>query len=385
MAQYSAIKEDSVVLITEEPREISVKLADLSLADRQHLVEYADQPKDILTSVEIGVPEEDVRIDKKQFKDLDLPLCLVPDSEDLCFKLMETDHFLIATAGKARPDAIAETAERLWYGMAFQHMNFRQDWGDEKFVIFVIEDEEIYEALGKWNVEYLESAGLDGAALQSASSWNRVGATQILLPSEVQKEYGVVRNARVLRVRDQTSRSFRKVFGPFMTNAIASSLITKQMGGQSGLSAPGYFALTTGHSYFKELQLAGRSETTLLAPAEYDSDEIGQTRGFSDGTSWSKSLRKMVKDGEVEIDLARTLGYQNGGDLTPTKLVTIYALSYYLNSNAARVSSMAELMRRIESGNQIPEAIEIAKLFDFESVEEFNASWKEFVLSREFK
>ena len=93
----------------------------------------------------------------------------------------------------------------------------------------------------------------------------------------------------------------------------------------------------------------------------------------------------MVKDGEVEIDLARTLGYQNGGDLTPTKLVTIYALSYYLNSNAARVSSMAELMRRIESGNQIPEAIEIAKLFDFESVEEFNASWKEFVLSREFK
>jgi len=354
VAQYSAIKEDSVVLITEEPREVSVKLADLSLADRQHLVEYADQPKDILTSVEIGVPEEDVRI-------------------------------VIATAGKARPDAIAETAERLWYGMAFQHMNFRQDWGDEKFVIFVIEDEEIYEALGKWNVEYLESAGLDGAALQSASSWNQVGATQILLPSEVQKEYGVVRNARVLRVRDETSRSFRKVFGPFMTNTIASSLITKQMGGQSGLSAPGYFALTTGHSYFKELQLAGKSETTLLAPAEYDSDEIGQTRGFSDGTSWSKSLRKMVKDGEVEIDLARTLGYQNGGDLTPTKLVTIYALSYYLNSNAARVSSMAELMRRIESGNQIPEAIEIAKLFDFESVEEFNASWKEFVLSREFK
>ena len=132
-AQLTGMDGDSAVLLTDEPKEIKIKIADLSLADRQHLVEYADQPATILTSVEMGVPEKDARIDKKRFKRLDQQLTFDEDTE-LSFDLMETDHFLVATAGRARPNAVAEIAERLWVGMAFQHMNFRRDWGDKKMV-----------------------------------------------------------------------------------------------------------------------------------------------------------------------------------------------------------------------------------------------------------
>ena len=71
--------------------------------------------------------------------------------------------------------------------------------------------------------------------------------------------------------------------------------------------------------------------------------------------------------------------------LTPEQLVVMYSFAYFMNSDAERVSQLAEMVRRIESNSQVPAAIEIAKIFGFETVEELQVGWKEFVLSRNFK
>ncbi len=382
-AQLSRVEGDSAILVTPAPKEIKLKIADLSLADRQHLVEYADQPKEILTSIEQGVPEKDVRIDKKQFVRLEQQLTFDEDSE-LVFDLMETDHFLVATAGKARPNGVAETAERLWHGMAFQHMNFRKDWGDKKMVVFLIEDEALYSAMGKWYVSYLEELQQKDNANRMAQLWDRVGGANVLLPPDVQDHYKVFDQARVLRIQGSNSKAFRSVFGPFPTHTIATTLLAKQMGGQSNISPKGYFSLLTGHGYYKEIQLAGRSGTSMISADDYDGDEIATSRGFADGTSWAKSLRKLVKKEEVQLNFENMLSWESGA-LTPEQLVVMYSFAYYMNSDSARISSLAEMVRRIESNKQVPAAIEIAKLFGFETVEDLQVSWKEFVLSREFK
>lgn len=382
-AQLSGVDGDSAVLVTKEPKEIKIKIADLSLADRQHLVEYADQKEEILTAIELGVPEKDVRIDKKQFKRLDKSLAFNEDSE-LIFDLMESDHFLIATAGKARPNGVAETAERLWHGMAFQHMNFRRDWGEKKMVIFLIEDEEIYGLMGEWYASYLTEIGQEKVASETKRVWDLVSGSGCILPPDLQTEYNIFERARVLRIRGSDSTAFRKVFGPFPTHAIASTLLAKQMGGQSDISPTGYFSLLTGYGYFKEIQLAGRSGTSMISPDDYDTDEIATTRGFADGTSWAKTLRKLVKKEDVKLDFEQMLGWE-GSSLTPEKLVVMYSFAYYMNSNSERVSSLAEMVRRVESNKQIPAAIEIAKIFGFETIDDLQANWKEFVLSRDFK
>ena len=382
-AQLSKVDGDSVVLLTAEPKEIKLKISDLSLGDRQHLVEYADQPKEILTTVEMGVPEEDVRIDKKTFKRLEDQLTFDEDTE-LAFDLMETEHFLLATAGKARPNAVAEIAERLWHGMAFQHMNFREDWGDKKMVVFLIEDENIYDAMGKWYIPYLREMGNEKAANQLEQLWGRVSGTNFSLPGDVQERYNTFAKAKVFRIQGTNSTMFKKVFGPFPTHGMASTLLAKQMGGQSDISPAGYFAILTGYAYYKEIQLAGRSGTSMLSADDYEGDEIAQSRGFADGTSWAKELKKLVKKDEVKLDFNMMLGWENTG-LTPEQLVVMYSFAYYMNSNSARVSSLAEMVRRIESNNQVPEAVEIAKLFGFETVDDLQADWKEFVLSRDFK
>lgn len=382
-AQLSGVDGDSAVLVTPEPKEIKIKIVDLSLADRQHLVEFADQPKEILTTVELGIPEKNVRIDKKQFKRLEKQLTFDEDTE-LIFDLYESDHFLVATAGKARPNAVAEIAERLWHGMAFQHMNFRQDWGDKKMVIFLIEDEPLYAAMGKYYTGYLSKLGQEDAANRLVLLWDRVAGTDFQVPTDVQEEYNVFGRARVLRIQDSVSKSFRKVFGPFPTHTIATTLLAKQMGGQSSISPSGYFALLTGHGYYKEIQLADKSETTMLSADDYEGDEIAESRGFQDGTSWAKTLRKLVKGDDVKLQFRPMLSWESSA-LTPEQLVVMYSFSYYMNSNAERVSNFAEMVRRIESSKQVPAAIEIAKIYGFETVEELEASWKEFVLSRDFK
>lgn len=382
-AQLSGVEGDSAVLVTPEPKEIKIKIVDLSLADRQHLVEFADQPKEILTTVELGIPEKNVRIDKKQFKRLEKQLTFDEDTE-LIFDLYESDHFLVATAGKARPNAVAEIAERLWHGMAFQHMNFRQDWGDKKMVIFLIEDEPLYAAMGKYYTGYLSKLGQEDAANRLVLLWDRVAGTDFQVPTDVQEEYNVFGRARVLRIQDSVSKSFRKVFGPFPTHTIATTLLAKQMGGQSSISPSGYFALLTGHGYYKEIQLADKSETTMLSADDYEGDEIAESRGFQDGTSWAKTLRKLVKGDDVKLQFRPMLSWESSA-LTPEQLVVMYSFSYYMNSNAERVSNFAEMVRRIESSKQVPAAIEIAKIYGFETVEELEASWKEFVLSRDFK
>jgi hypothetical protein len=56
-----------------------------------------------------------------------------------------------------------------------------------------------------------------------------------------------------------------------------------------------------------------------------------------------------------------------------------------MQSDSKRLSAFASMIRRIESSNQIPEPIEIARLFGFETVEAFDADWKEFILKGDFR
>jgi hypothetical protein len=71
--------------------------------------------------------------------------------------------------------------------------------------------------------------------------------------------------------------------------------------------------------------------------------------------------------------------------LKPEQLVLIYSFAYYMESTPKRLSEFAAMVRRIESNNQIPPAIEIAKIFGFDTVEAFNADWQTFITEGKFK
>ncbi|NNC88276.1 MAG: hypothetical protein HKN82_07440 [Akkermansiaceae bacterium] len=380
-AQVNKVDGDSVILVTggDNPKPVKLKMKDLSLADRQYLVEFADADPSIISGVDPGVPEKDARIDKKTFVKLDDKLVL----GTLSIEVLETEHFLVGTIGRIRPNDTAEMAERLWHGMAFQHMNFRQDWGDKRMLVLMVEDRDSYKELGQWNIAQLKKDGRDDQATRVSMLWDRVGATSIFLPDDLMNQWNLHSGSQVFNIKDNT-KPYSRVFGSFPTHCLAGRLLSHQMGGTSSISSEGYYAITTGHSYYKEIQLSGKTATHQLDADTYDGDEIFTTRGFDDGTSWARTLKKMVRTGKVVLDFEKMLGWEQK-NLTPEGLVTIYAFAYYMQSNAERLSSFSKLVRRIEYSNKVPVPIEFVKLFGFDSVEAFEADWVEFIKSTKFK
>jgi hypothetical protein len=156
------------------------------------------------------------------------------------------------------------------------------------------------------------------------------------------------------------------------------------MGGVAEYAEEGHFAITTGHSYFKEIQLAKVTETQLIDAELYDNNDITKAEGFEDGTSWAKTLREMVRKGKVEPSMEKMFGWEQK-DLTPEGVVQIYSFGYYLQSTPERLNAFANLVRRIEYSGHIPLRIEMAKIFGFKTAEEFEADWIEFIKSQDFK
>lgn len=379
-ASLRAVQGDTVSLINKESKEIKLKAEDLSLADRQHLVEFGGADESIIAGGKPGLVEKEVRIDTSAFKRLEDVLTFMDSAEG--FELLETPHFLVGTAGKVRPQAIAETAERLWYGMAFVHMNFRQDWGDKRMLILMVEDRDIYAELGKWYSNQLKAAGQDEVALEVTNTWDKTGSTSISVTDEVATKYNVFERAAVFNVKE--GDKFRKVLAPFPTHALSSRLLAKQTGNVSSFGSEGYFALLTGHAYFKEISLAGKSETQLLAVDGSQKDDISSKQGFEDGTSWARTLRSMVRAGKVPVELEPMLKWQSF-ELTPERLVLIYSFANYMQSDSKRLGAFAKMIRRIEVSKQIPSPEEFARIFGFDSVEAFETDWATFIKEGDFK
>lgn len=376
-------KKTVTLLNTKDRKEIVMPMVDLSIADRQFLVENSSADPKILIEGEVGQPEKTVRIESSTFKKIkQSPLLFDTDSES-DYDILESEHFIIATAGDPRPQPIAETAERMWHGMAFQHMNFRRDWGDKKMVVLVVGKPDVYTRLGKWYIAQLKKDGKDEQAGKLNAVWERVAGASVELTPEMTEKMNCFPDAPVFNIKPEQSHLVKKEMGPFIVHCMASTLLDRQMGNISSYGVEGLFSFSKGHSYYKEISLTGKSETGMISASGSDNDLIKEGRGYGEASEWAKTLKAAVKKGTVQLKIEPM--YKWNQDAKPEQLAVMYAFSYYMQSTPARLAAYAATVRRIEASKQIPVPAEIAKIFGFDTVEAFEADWKLFVLEGAFK
>lgn len=391
-AEYVRIDGDKIVLKDKDGREMVVKRAELSQGDLRYIEEVAPKSSTPLLGekpVKPGVtpnPAKEAKIDQKTFKPRTDRFKL-PESS---YNILETPHFLIMYPDKIEAADLGETAERVWLDMTFFHPGFSQKFKDRKMAVFLVEQQYDYEKIGKWYADMIRKSGqpnADRVADGLMATWKPAASANLQMTQEVADEYGVLRYARVFRTSTGSGSAKREkvkgVFVPFRVHCLAQDMMNIHTGGVSGFGSKGLFAIETGHAYYKEILITGRSETSMLREAG-SGHEVSSTGGFDSNKNWADELKKLMRRDKVKPSIEE-LYNTNLASAKPEMNVLAYSFSRYLQSNTDRMAKYAELLEKIDTGSQIPEPVDLAKIYGFADVASMQADWIAYLNSSSFK
>jgi len=386
-----------VELRDTDGRVFKVALTALSFGDQDYVNEFA--PEDTSKSLpplgtsgakpKLPNPAKEAKLDTKSYVK-EAGFFPVNNHNYL---VCETPHFKVLYQKPVDPLDVAELAERLWLDTAFFHSSFAQKWKDRKLAIMIVNDEQAYEYVGSWFADMVEEAGNKENASKIRATWPRSGAGTISLPATMADQNGVLSRMRVFRAfepsSDPTSSSksrpsfIKGVWVPFRTHCLASDMLQIQAGGLSGIGTEGAYAIFTGHAYYKEILLTGKSETVLLRAVGTRND-VTDVGGFKDVRNWASELKKRVRKGDAKTSLP-SLFQQDAENADEIATVLAYSFARFLQSSQENLAAFNRLCERISTSNQIPEPAEIAKFYGLENAEALEKAWGAYIQSPEFR
>lgn len=388
---------DSVELRDKDGRVIKVPKSQLSFGDLDYIEENAPEDKTAnslgskpTTKPKLPNPAKDVKIDTKAFKKEAGDFKI----NDRTYRVCETPHFKVMYMRPVDPMDVAELAERLWIDTAFFHSTFIPKWVDRKMAIILVNDEEAYEDVGSWFADMIsatDSPTAKDSADRIRKTWPRSASGSVQMPQSQADEQKIFSELRVFRAYRQTTQGgkpqpIKGVWVPFNTNVLASDMLQIQAGGVSGATSEGAFAIFTGHAYYKELQLNGRSETSMLGTQGTGKD-VTSTGGFQTDKGWAGELRKMIKK-EPEWEPAKNLDEVfrlSRNDASTRNVVYAYAFARFLQSTPERLSAFNKLCQKIDVANQVPDLEEIAKIYGYADAAAFRTAWIAWMDSSDFR
>ena len=382
-----------VELRDKDGKVLKVAKSSLSFGDLDYIEENA--PADKTTKLlgasngpkpKLPNPAKDVKVDTKLFK---------KEAGDFkinsrTYRVCETPHFKIMYMKPVDPIDVGELAERLWLDTAFFHSTFIPKWTDRKMGVILVNDAEGYEDVGSWYADMIAEAGNKDAAENMRKTWPASASGTVNMPqaqADEQKIFGHLRVFRAFRVTTQGGKPqpIKGVWVPFNTHCLAGDMLDIQAGGTSGATPEGSFAIFTGHSYYKEILLNGRSETSSLH-VEGTGKDVGSAGGFKPDKNWADELKKLLKkkEGPWKPDLG-TLFRTKSNDARQPDIVFAYAFCRFLQSTPERLTAFNKLCQKIDVAKQVPDLEEIAKLYGYESASALQTAWGVWMESSEFK
>jgi hypothetical protein len=389
-AELIKTEGDIVELKDKTGTVLKVSRLSLSFGDHDYIAEYAPEEKKNAFAkpagkVKLPNPAKEMKFVGKSVK---------KDTGELklggaTFRVAESTRFKIYYSKGVDPADTAELAERLWHDTAFFHSSFAAKFKDRRMAIIMAEGESDFAALGEWYVEMLNAAGNTKGAKELAADWSKVGATTISLPAETAETNGVLTQATLIRVlargakQDAIGDNGKGVWASFRTHVLAGHLMELQAGGGvSGFAKEGQFALFTGHSYHKEIDLTGATTTGIFN--KDTSKNATASGGYDGGKNWSSELKSRIRKKDVKPSLT-TLFASSIDDAKADDLALAYSFSRFLQSTPERHTSYGKLLERISTSHQVPDLDSIAKMYNLADGAALEKAWLEFVSSGDFK
>ena len=387
-AELIRTEGDIVELKDKEGRTLKVPKLSLSFGDIDYIAEFAPEEKKNALSpkpagrVKVPNPAKEMKFSPKVIK---------KDAGEItlggaAFRVSESPHFKILYSKGLDPMDTGELAERLWHDTAFFHASFAGKFKDRRMAIILADTDKEFVTLGEWYVEILEASGNTEIAANVKKTWPETGSTNISLPADMATQHGLLTAATVIRSagRGSTTKgdNAKGVWASFRTHVIAGDLIGLQAGGLSNFAKEGRFAIFTGHSYFKEINLTGESLTGLIQQDTNKKTSSGG--GYDNGKNWPGELKRRLRKGDLKPKLF-TLFASVANDAKPDDLAMAYSFSRFLQSTPERHTAYGKLMERISTSKQVPDADGIAKIYGLADGAALEKEWLAYVDSGDFR
>ena len=395
-AELKKVSGDQVTLLDGQSRQIVLTKSMLSFGDLDYIKENSPEQKasggfapTSTMKPALPNPAKLARVDPKTFtKSPDVFSIEIGEP----FQVLETPHFKVMYIKPADPGDVAELAERLWVDTAFFHSSFGQKFRQRKMAIFLCPTDESYRYVGEWYAGLMNAAGQKEAAAKITATWPKSAAGTVHLPRAIADKNAVLEEGRVFRAYKPTATTqarpemVRGVWDSFRTNCLASDLLRAQAGYVQSFGAKGYYAITTGHAFYKEILLTGKSETSLLSATMSGSGSVAglnSAGGFKDARNWAQELKKQVRKGDIKADLDNLFAHdQENADEKINVLA--YSFARYLENSPEHLSAFNALVQRISTSGQMPDPNDIAKIYGLADGKALEADWIKYIGGPDF-
>ena len=387
-AELIKTEGDIVELKDKENRTLKVPKSSLSFGDLDYIAEYAPEEKKNgfakpAAKEKLPNPAKEMKFVSKSVKRDAGQLKL----GETTMKYAETPHFKIFYSKGVDPGDTAELAERLWHDTAFFHGSFAGKFKENRKAIFMADGETDFVKIGDWYKESLQAAGDTVNAEAVGKIWAQLGGTSINFPANLAAANGLLPEATVIRVLGRGSKATagdnaKGVWASFRTHVIAGDLMELQAGGVAGFAKEGQFAIFTGHSYYKEIDLTGASATGIFN--KDTSKESKAAGGYDTGKNWAAELKSRLRKKEVKLNLAVLFG-SSINDAKPDDLALAYSFSRFLQSTPERHTAYGKLLERINTSRQVPDPDTFAKIYNLADGAALEKEWRDYVDSGEFR
>lgn len=391
-AELQKVSGNLVSILDTTGKQVQLDKSWLSIGDNEYIKEYFPDAKatgvgsTASAAVQLPQPAKTAKIDPKTFTLKAGTFALPSDSYDV----LETQHFKVMYQKPVDPRDVGELAERLWLDAAFFHATFPQKFRKEKMAIFLAPSDSHYDRIGQWYADLYAKAGKPEIAAKIGATWPQSASGSLQLTIDVARQNGVIEHARVFRAYrkgaspTQKPDMIRGVWVPFFVHCLAGDMLDVQAGGVSGFGAKGWYAVDSGHAYYKEISLTGKSETSLLRTQSVTARDVSSIGGFQDVKNWAGELKKLVRKGDVKPTMENIyLLTLDGADAKGNVLG--YAWARYLQSSLPKLAAFNKLIERVSASNQMPEPGDLAKIYGFEDTAAMEADFMKYLTSTDFR
>jgi hypothetical protein len=287
---------------------------------------------------------------------------------------LETEHFVIASNEKVRPAtlaAYADACERLWSDMAADLPELAEAFKDKRMVV-VLAEERGATAFSAWHDKHADESSSVGRHYQLS----KAGIASFSLDKKFADEASLTIAGRLFRLDSKNAEHNRKTW-PQRIHFVSGDIISQLVGRPDDNEDYNLSLVKLAFSYHREELICGRIES------EVSFGGGGDVEGFKNGRNWPGATKKLLKGG-ARPDIKGFLEV-HASKAEPRDLGFGLGLMRFIQMDATRLTNFGKMLEKARTDDKCPDPPAFSKALGFDSAEELNVAWRDFMLSDAFQ